>query len=480
MKLEPEQQYLQIQSPILEGSLDFQEWQSNLSRIDELLESTEIERKAKEIALKFESEKSSTDLSPCEKLKIQKKAGLSLRFNIAKMLCGESYRKFSVHLADSYLLQRFCKLDGPNEKKMPSKSKINDYRNYFSEKQIRILVNQLLNCASRDHMHLGFKNDIDLETILFDSTCLPLNIHHPVDWVLLRDAARSILKAISCIRKAGLKNRMAPPKTFMKDMNKLCMSMTHQRDRKTSKRNRKEILRKMKTHLNIVNSHGKRYRKLLNDRWRKTTLSEKQKDQIIDRLDNVLDEIDVIVHQAHERIIGERQIKSRDKLLSLYEKEARVYKRGKAGKDVEFGLQLGLTESVDGLIIDWHLHKDQPLNDTRYVKMFVDRMEINLPSQKIKYFVGDRGCDSKRNDKFLKNKEIKNCLCSRNPAELKKKMGLQYYSKLQNRRSQTEARIGIFKNDFLGGTLRAKGYANQALHVSWAALSHNLWVLARL
>jgi hypothetical protein len=258
------------------------------------------------------------------------------------------------------------------------------------------------------------------------------------------------------------------------------MEMTHQRDRKTSKRNRKDILRKMKSHLKVVVSHGKRHRKLLNDRWHRTSLSEKQKDQILNRLDNVLDEIDAITNQAHERIIGERQIKSHEKLLSLYEKEARVYKRGKAGKDVEFGLQLGLTESTSGLIVDWHLHRKQPLNDTRYVKMFVDRMVENFPEQKIKYFVGDRGCASKRNDLFLKKSGIKNCLCSRNPKELKEKMKLKYYSNSQNRRSQTEGRIGIFKNKFLNETLKAKGYSNQSLYVSWAQLAHNLWVLARL
>ena len=50
----------------------------------------------------------------------------------------------------------------------------------------------------------------------------------------------------------------------------------------------------------------------------------------------------------------------------------------------------------------------------------------------------------------------------------------------QRRRSQTEGRIGILKNDFLGRPLRAKGYAHRALGVVWSVLAHNLWVLARL
>ena len=51
---------------------------------------------------------------------------------------------------------------------------------------------------------------------------------------------------------------------------------------------------------------------------------------------------------------------------------------------------------------------------------------------------------------------------------------------MQQRRSQTEGRIGILKNQFLGRPLRVKGFAHRELAVTWGVLTHNLWVLARL
>jgi hypothetical protein len=54
------------------------------------------------------------------------------------------------------------------------------------------------------------------------------------------------------------------------------------------------------------------------------------------------------------------------------------------------------------------------------------------------------------------------------------------FAQLQRRRSQTEGRIGIFKNGFLGRPLRAKGFEHRELAVSWQVLTHNLWVPARL
>jgi hypothetical protein len=85
-------------------------------------------------------------------------------------------------------------------------------------------------------------------------------------------------------------------------------------------------------------------------------------------------EIDTI-KQAHERIIGERQVANEDKILSLYDDSVNVIVRGKAG---------------------------------------------------------------------------------------------------------AEARIGIFKNVFMGRPAPAKGFAHRELAVGWAVLTHNLWVAARL
>ena len=50
---------------------------------------------------------------------------------------------------------------------------------------------------------------------------------------------------------------------------------------------------------------------------------------------------------------------------------------------------------------------------------------------------------------------------------------------LQTRRSQTEARIGIFKNVFLGKPLRSRITLNKRHAINWCVLTHNLWVLAR-
>ena len=48
---------------------------------------------------------------------------------------------------------------------------------------------------------LGLERAEDLSVCLIDSTCLEANIHFPVDWVLLKDVALTLLKALQLIRK---------------------------------------------------------------------------------------------------------------------------------------------------------------------------------------------------------------------------------------------------------------------------------------
>ena len=54
------------------------------------------------------------------------------------------------------------------------------------------------------------------------------------------------------------------------------------------------------------------------------------------------------------------------------------------------------------------------------------------------------------------------------------------FCRLQKRRGGTEARIGIFKNAYLGKPMRSKGFKNRRVRIVWCILAHNLWKLARM
>jgi hypothetical protein len=289
-----------------------------------------------------------------------------------------------------------------------------------------------------------------------------------------------LLKATILIRKRNLKVRMEGPAEFLRRMNQLCMKMTHARRKKDAKRVRKAVLREMKKLSKIIAGHAERHRDLLQEHWQETDLKEGEARQIIRRITTVLEQLPQAVQQAHERIIGERQVKSSEKMLSLYEEHAAVYVRGKAEAEVEFGSQLLLGEAVSGVIVDWELVCGNPHADTKMLGRSLERMKQASQGPVIRQISGDRGFDSPVNRALLEKDGIYNAICPKSPSELKKRMQDSDFVDLQQRRSQTEARISIFKNGFLGSPLLSKGHANQSREVAWSVLAHNLWVIARL
>jgi hypothetical protein len=289
-----------------------------------------------------------------------------------------------------------------------------------------------------------------------------------------------MMKAVNRIRKLGLKNRMpCEPNEYISKMNKLCMQMTFARRKKDSKRNRKAILRKMKKLLKKVAKHAVKHFELLDKNWAAVEITRPQAEQILKQISNVTEKLARVIKCAHERIIGQRRVANKDKLLSIYEDDVHVIVRHKSGAEVEFGNTLLLAEQDDGMIVDWKLFGEQAPSDSRLLKKSHQRITGKLGID-VELIAGDRGFDSKANQKYFEKENIFNAVAPRNPKQLQQRLEEERFSQGQKRRSQTEARISILSHCFCGNPMRQKGFKHREIHMGLSVLSHNLWVLARM
>jgi hypothetical protein len=403
----------------------------------------------------------------------------ALRCNIARMVLRENYRGFATRLADSPVLQFFCGISEVDRVRVPGKSTLQRYATWWTEAEVRQLSGQLLQIGARQPEKLCLPESVDLERCWIDTTCVEANIHYPVDWVLFRDATRTLMKAVQLIRDQGLKQRMEPPEIFITRMNRLCIQMTHTSAKQNSQRQRKSTLRKMDKLVGTIAAHARRYRKLLDEDWSQTDWTRPQTEQVLQRIDQVLEQLPKARRQARDRILSGKLTENKDKILSLYEADVNVIVRKKAGAEVEFGNTLLLGENSQGLILDWELFKEMAPADVRLLRQSVDRMR-RVFGPLLKDLGADRGFDSAANQEILRELDIYNGVCPRSPQELKKRIRSWKFNQLQERRSQTEGRVAILKNVFVGQPMRSKGFTNRALTLTWAVLTHNLWVMARM
>ncbi len=485
-KLVAGQEWLRPYETTVMGSVDYRTWRERLNRVDELLRVSGAEEVVirmvvarRQLEIKEAAAREGgpdPGMSEGAQVKLQRAISTAVRTTIGRSLKGCGYREFATYMAESELMQRFCRIDRLGTVYVPSKSQLQRNAEMLEEGEIREVVDQLLKAAADGTSALRLKEAVDVKTWLVDSTCVKLNIHYPTDWVLLRDAGRTLMKATMLIRGRGLKERMKEPSWFLGRMNGLAMEMGKQSRRAAGKKKeRKKLLRKMKKLAKCMGGHAKRHRDLLEKEWEKTDLSQKEAAQIIGRIDTMLERLPEAIQQAHERIIGERQVANEEKILSLYEGHAAVYVRGKAGAEVEFGSQLLIAETRSGVIADWELVCGNPEHDTALLERSLKRGA----SLGVKTVGGDRGFDSKKMRGILEENKIENGIARRNGEEAKKKSKEPVYVELQKRRAQTEGRISIVKN-YVGKPLLAKGHRNQARQVAWSMLAHNLWVLAGL
>jgi len=475
--------------PCVYGPLDYREQRARFERIDAILRSSGLEQEFLNLVLAERQ----IDIHATGAKQLDHFASrtvLALRSNIARQLTGLDHRDFCARLADSSLLQWFLHVGEVDCVKVFAKSSSDRFGHWASEQTVRVINGKLTELLASEVLDystgmtpaaaLGLAEPISFDDIYFDSTCLKADIHFPVDWVILRDVTRTLMKATLVIRQHGLKNRMPQePLAFLSTMNTLCMKMTAKFHAKDGKKQRKKVLREMKSLVNTIAKHAKAHLHALKTRREESDLSEGQAQQIVHRIESVLEQLPAAIHQAHERIIGGRSVANEDKILSLYDSSINVIQRGKAGAKVEFGNKLWLGENGDGIIVDYQLYQDTPC-DSKLIKPAIVRL-IDEQQHSVAKVWGDRGLASKVNTDMLEKRGIGNGLCPRDPKELADKLvNEKGFREGLKRRAGTEARIAIFKNGFLGRPLLAKGFEHREVAVGWAVLTHNLWVAARM
>ncbi len=466
---------------VVDRCLDYDNFRATIERIDRLLIDSEVESQGVDLALERGQ--------PMSVKVRQKRANFALKAlrmeTLRYLLGGISFRHLSRALGSSDLLADFCRVRHIDGIRGISKSTLERASKFFSEEQLRALhrtLTEVVGDADLARQVVGLDKPIDTTICLIDGTCLEVNIHWPTDWVLLKDVAGTLLKAIRLIReKAGLRHRMPiEPEPLARQMNRLCIQMTHSRRRKDSARQRKGILRQMKKLLKRIGEHARSHRELLQACWEQSDYSEKQVQQILTRMERMSELIPVVIKQAHERIIGGRQVKNAEKVLSVYEPDAQVIVRGKAGQEVEFGNTLFLGESVEGYLLDWKLYGSRTPSENEQMQESLQRQNRFNLAEPIAAMYADRGFASQRARRQLAQEGIYDALCPRDPKQLKKRMEEPHFRQLQKRRASTEGRIGVLKNRWQAGRLRSKGFANRSISVAWSVLSHNLWKVAKM
>ena len=280
--------------PTVYGPLCYREQLATFKRIDTLLRKSGVETELVAEALRNRPGGFND--------KVIARMFHAFRCCIAMKLTGLDPRKMAVRLADSSMLQWFTYCGEYGLTAPCSKSSLDRYLKDFDVTELSGAVDELTaQAAAADPAErLGALNEpLPLDDVFADCTCVKVNIHFPTDWVLLVDAVKTSMHCTRRIRDQGLRHRMPDPEIFLRKANKLAIAMCATRRGPHARRKRKDTLRELKALNKLVEKHTRTYRDLLDREWAQTDWSRKQAEQVLARMDNILEKLPAAIHQAH-------------------------------------------------------------------------------------------------------------------------------------------------------------------------------------
>jgi IS5 family transposase len=186
-----------------------------------------------------------------------------------------------------------------------------------------------------------------------------------------------------------------------------------------------------------------------------------------------------VIWQASERVLFDRPVPNEKKLFSLFEAHTELLKRGKAGKDVEFGHMVQLQQVGGKFITDYEVFEKKP-NEATLVRPALQSHEalFGSPPQSV---AADKGYWSAEElDGIFESVAVVAIpkKGGRDATELKRELDPRF-KLAQSFRAGIEGSISFLKRLLRLARCMNKGWKHYVATVGATVLAHNLLVLAR-
>ena len=395
-----------------------------------------------------------------------------LRILIVKNIEGLSYRNVVIRIDDSDFLRKFTGVDHDKMVDFTTLCKLfKSIRSETWEKINRVLSRYALKTEQ-----------IAGEKLRRDTTVSEVNIHYPTDSSLLWDTYRVLARFINKARDLDPElvgeQRLRP-----KDVKALYFQINRQAGRKSKG---KDALKPLYERLwwqveKILTWSAQVVETILQTRTEYTAEVDAQLHRLVGKYAEFISWGRQVMDQSQRRVRAGEQVPNNEKLFSVFEPSARLIKKGKAGKPVEFGHVVNLQQVESKFITGYEVFDRTPVEHelveptlARHKKLFGNYPEV---------YADDRGgYESMARIAALEEKVALVAIGKkgrRNQEELERERDPAF--KLAQRfRAGIEGSISFLKRVLGLARCMYKGFESFKANVGSAVFSHNLLILARL
>jgi len=390
-----------------------------------------------------------------------------LRMMYLKRRYELGYETLVKEVKDSFTWRCFCHLS--LEDSVPDHTTLIKLTRKYGEDTVRELNDALVLKLKEEKVVRGRK-------LRMDTTVAEANIHYPTDSSLLADGVRVITHTVVKLKKIGAEIGGGFVNHTRK-VEKTCLGLSKVLKERVSKENARLVKAKGEL-IKVAEEVVARGHKV-----KAQVEALKGKGAGIERLGEQLGEwlevTEKIVQQTKAVLGGKLHLPER--LVSIFDREARPIKRGKARVDTEFGRKVLLGETDHGIITTYQVLKGNP-SDTALLKPGV-KGHRRLFRRRLKAVATDRGFYSRDNEEWLRKGGVKQISI---PVRGKVNKGRHmeqkqpWFKRLQRFRAGVEARISLLQRKFGLKRSLTRGSPGAEIWVGQGIFAHNLWQAARI
>jgi transposase, IS5 family len=408
-----------------------------------------------------------------------------LRMLVVMRLYGWSYEQTEYFVADSLVLRQFCRVYW---EAVPDDTTLIRWAKLIGSETLQQLNDRAVALARQKKITRGRK-------LRVDTTVVATDVHYPTDSSLLVDGIRVVSRLAKRAQKtlSALGQAVEAPRELFRNRTRSAVRHARRilqisRRKNQPAEERREALQAAYTKLLEVAKRSRaQARRLVGPLTDVGACVQETRRKVGSRATRLAQElerwtllVEQVLEQAWRRVLAGEVVPSKEKLVSLFEPHTQIIKRGKAGKEVEFGRKLWVQE-VEGGIVSGFAVLPEASEDGQHLEPALQRHREQF-GHAPHLLAGDRGLYSPTNVKRAEALGVARVAIPTvgKPSRVQAvKQRAGWFREGCHFRAGIEGRISTLARRFGLHRCRYQGESGMGRWVGWGIVTHNLWQIAR-
>lgn len=399
----------------------------------------------------------------CQKSKTRGRTGtpadVVLRLLILKHIRDWSFEETAREVRANLVYREFTRIGAGA---VPDDKSISRFARSLGPEVVEKLHQRIVSIAQEKKVVQGRK-------LRVDTTVVETNIHYPTDSTLLNDGVRVLTRVMKKVSEVAgaVKTQVRDRTRSVKRRILEIARASRDKSEKGQEKLKAAYGKLMEVTSRVVCQAKKFSAELANKRRTVLKRAKKQRDEIIPRLRQVL-------RQTRQRVVG-GDTRAEGKVVSLFEPDTEVIRKGKAGKPTEFGKLVKVQEAENQIVTDYVVYDRRP-SDSEWLTPAIER-HVQQFGHAPALAAADAGFFSAANEARAEQLGVKWVAVpsqSTKSAQRKQTQKKRWFKKAQAWRTGCEGRISVLKRRHGMNRSRYKGTDGMRRFVGLGVIADNL------